>query len=76
MPYLYPIPAVESARRQNESALPGAPVVPDEPPRRGLLRRLGGLIARSWRDYRAGTPSRRTASRRGPSTTTRTSPEV
>ena len=76
MSYLYPISAVESARAQNQSALPDAPVVPDEPPRRGLLRRLVGLLASRARRYASSTPSRRTTSRSAPSTCTRTSPEV
>jgi hypothetical protein len=75
MSSLYSIPAIESARRQNQSALPDAPVVPDDPPRPGLLQRLAGL-ARRARAYASSTPSRRTASRSAPSTCTRTSPEL
>lgn len=76
MSYLYPIPAVESARREAQSALPDAPVVPDDPPRPGLLRRLGSLLARRARAYASRTPSRRATSRSAPSTCTRTSPEL
>jgi hypothetical protein len=78
MSYLFPgTTAVENSRRLSQSALPNAPVVPDDPePRRGLGSLLRALVARRRRGYESSTPSRRTTSRRAPSTTTRTSPEV
>lgn len=68
--------AVENTRSLVNSALPDAPVVPDDPsPRRGPRLRLRELIARR-RGYESSTPSRRATSRSGPSTSTRTSPEL
>lgn len=66
--------AVENARALAQSALPDAPVVPDDPiRRRPSLRRL---VVRLRRRYESSTPSRRATSRSAPSTCTRTSPEL